>query len=587
MTGANQCRATAGLLSTLLGVAALAGCTASITGDYAGPYKPGAVGAGTSGAATGAGSASGTGAGAGASSTGGPGVVPTDPGRVTMHRLNLAEYDNTVRDLLGTTSHPSADFNFPADDRGADFDNGADVLTVSPLHVSSYNAATTALIAAALAAPAQRSLLVACDLATGGATCARSALTAFVPRAWRRPVSTAEVDQLMTSVTLATSKGDSTELGFGLALRAVLLSPNFIYRPEIDPSPASLTPHALGEYELASRLLYFLWSSMPDAPLFAAAQAGDLHEPTQLAGQIARMLADPKAQALVDNFAGQWLFTRLMDDAQPDAKLFPAFDPSLGAAFKAETQMMFHEVAFNGLPADQLLTANFTFANDRLAKFYGLAPVGSDQLKRVDLTGNTQRQGFLTQGSFLTVNSHGDRTSPVKRGKYVMTELLCTDIPPPPPSVNTTVEPDVAGARTLRQILEAHLTNPSCATCHHLMDPIGFGMENYDAIGQYRTVDNTLPIDSTGTLPSGATFSGLVQLTQLIAKDPAFPKCMTSKLYAYALGRGLVMTDPNHMDASVLSAVASKFSGNGLKFQDLVAGIVNSPTFLTRRGDAG
>jgi hypothetical protein len=535
----------------------------------------------------GAGAASATGTGLGPAGTTGPAVVPTDPGRVTMHRLNLAEYDNTMRDLLGTTTHPSVDFQFPADDRGADFDNSADVLTVSPLHVSSYNAAVTSLVAAALAAPAQRSLLVSCDLVAGGAACARTALTAFAPRAWRRPVTSAEIDNLMTSVTLATSKGDSVEVGFGLALRALLLSPNFIYRPEIDAVPASLTPHALGEYELASRLSYFLWSSMPDAPLFASAQSGNLHEPAQLAAQIARMLADPKSQALVDNFAGQWLFTRLMDDAQPDAKLFPAFDASLGAAFKAETQMMFHEVAFNGLPADQLLTANFTFANDRLAKFYGLAPVGSDQLQRVDLTGNSQRQGILSEGTFLTVNSHGDRTSPVKRGKYVMTELLCTDIPPPPPTVNTTVEPDVTGARTLRQVLEAHLTNPSCATCHHLMDPIGFGLENYDAIGEYRTIDNTLPIDATGTLPSGATFNGLVQLTQLIAKDPAFPKCMTSKLYTYALGRGLVTTDPNHMDPSVLSAIASKFSGNGLKFQDLVSGIVNSPTFLTRRGDAG
>ena len=585
MTGANQRRATAGLLSTLLGVAALAGCTASISGDYAGPYKP--PGASGVGSASGAG-ISGTGA-TGASSGGpvGPTVTPTDPGRVTMHRLNLAEYDDTMRDLLGTTTHPSVDFHFPADDRGADFDNSADVLTVSPLHVSSYNAAATALIMAALAAPAQRSLIVTCDLVAGGATCARSALTTFVPRAWRRPVTSAELDQLMTSVTLATSKGDSTELGFGLALRAVLLSPNFIYRPEIDPMPASLTPHALGDYELASRLSYFLWSSMPDAPLFAAAQAGNLHEPAQLAAQIARMLADPKSQALVDNFAGQWLFTRLMDDAQPDATLFPTFNATLGAAFKAETQMMFHEVAFNGLPADQLLTANFTFVNDQLAKFYGLPLVGSDQLKRVDLTGNTQRQGILTQGSFLTVNSHGDRTSPVKRGKYVMTELLCTDIPAPPPSVNTTVTPDVSGTKTLRQVLEAHLTDPSCSACHHLMDPIGFGMENYDAIGEYRTVDNTLPIDSSGTLPDGSTFKGLVQLTQLIAKNPAFPKCMTSKLYSYALGRGLVTTDPKHMDPSVISTVATKFSGNGLKFQDLVSGIVNSPTFLTRRGDPG
>ena len=562
------------VLGIALGFASLAGCTVgSAPGQGAG------VGPGPSGSA----GVSGTGGG----SAGGQGVTATDPGRVTMHRLNLAEYDNTMRDLLGTTTHPSVDFKFPLDDRGSDFDNTADVLSVSPLHLSSYNAAATALITAALVAPAQRALLVSCDLATG-AECARSALTAFVPRAWRREVSSAEIDQLMSVVALATSKGDSTEVGFALALRAVLLSSYFVFRPELDPSPASLTPHALGEYELASRLSYFLWSSMPDAPLFALAKAGTLHEPGQLAAQITRMLADPKAQALVDNFAGQWLLTRLIDDVQPNATLFPGFDANLRSAFKAESELLFREVAFHGLPADQLLTANFTFANDRLAKFYGLPPVGSEQLKRVELSGNSQRRGFLTEGGILTVNAHGDRTSPVRRGKFVLNALLCKEIPPPPPSVNTTIAPDSSGEKTLRQVLSVHLTGPVCSSCHSLMDPIGFGMENYDAVGAYRTLDNKLPVDATGTLPAtGESFNGLVELTQLIAKNPAFPSCVASKVYTYALGRGLVVNDPTHLDPSALAAVASRFSSSGLKFQDLVAGVVASPTFLNRRGDGG
>ena len=564
------------LLGVALGVAALTGCTAAVGGQ---PGQGTSVGP----ASSGSGGASGSNGG----SVGGAAVTATDPGRVTMHRLNLAEYDNTMRDLLGTKTHPSVDFKFPVDDRGSDFDNTSDVLSVSPLHLSSYNAAASALIAAALASPAQRALLVSCDLSTG-AECARTALAAFVPRAWRREVSTAEIDQLMSIVALATSKGDQAEVGFALALRAVLLSSYFVFRPEVDPSPASLTPHALGEYELASRLSYFLWSSMPDAPLFAAAKAGTLHEPAQLAAQISRMLADPKAQALVENFAGQWLLTRLIDDAQPDTTLFPGFDVKLRDAFKAESEMLFHEVAFNGLPADQLLTANFTFANDRLAKFYGLPPVGSDELKRVDLSGNSQRRGLLTQGGILTVNAHGDRTSPVKRGKFVLNALLCTDIPPPPPTVNTTIAPDSSGQKTLRQVLSVHLTGPVCSSCHSLMDPIGFGMENYDAIGAYRTTDNQLPVDATGTLPTtGQAFNGLVELTQLIAKNPAFPSCVASKLYTYALGRGLVLNDPKHLDPSALSAAASRFSGSGLKFQELVAGVVNSPTFLNRRGEGG
>ena len=461
------------------------------------------------------------------------------------------------------------------------------MLTVSPLHLSSYNTAASGLIAAALAAPAQRALIVNCDLATGGTTCARSALESFVPRAWRRPVATDELDRLVSLVTLATSKGDSSEVGFNLALRSVLLSPNFMYRPEIDPSPTALTPHALSDYELASRISYFLWSSMPDDSLFAAAKAGNLHETSVLTAQVKRMLTDAKAQALVDNFAGQWLFIRLVDEVQPDAKLFPQFDASLRAAFKAETQLLFREVAFNGLPADQLLTANFTFANDRLAKYYGLPAVGSDQPQRVEFGSTVQRRGILSHGGLLTVNAHSDRTSPVRRGKYVVTELLCADIPPPPPTVNTTLAPDSTGQKTLRQVLEAHVQSPLCASCHKIMDPIGFGMESYDAVGAYRTLDGTLPVDASGTLPSGETFNGVIELAQIIAKDPAFPQCLATKLYTYALGRGAVTADANHLDASTLKALGSAFSNNGLKFQDLALGVITSPTFLNRRGEGG
>ncbi len=554
-----------------LGVLALVGCTGVVGGTPMGTRASAGTGS------------------AGAAATPAPvSVAPaaTDPGRVTMHRLNIAEYDNTMRDLLGITSHPSVDYNFPADDRGSDFDNTADVLTVSPLHISSYNAAATGLISSAFADATRRAKLVSCDLGAGAA-CARSSLEAFVPRAWRREVASSELDGLMAIVTGATGRGETVQAGLELALRSVLLSPNFIYRPEIDPSPTSLTPHPLGEYELASRMSYFLWSSMPDDTLFAAAKAATLHEPATLSAQVARMLADPKAQALVDNFAGQWLFIRLVDGAAPDATLFPQFDVSLRSAFKAETQLLFHEFAFNGMPADQLLTAKFTFANNRLATFYGLPPVGSDQMQRVDLSNNPQRVGFLAEGGFLTVVSHADRTSPVKRGKYVLSELLCTDIPAPPPSVNTAIAPDPTGAQTLRKVLEAHLVDPSCAACHGLMDPIGFGMENYDAIGAYRTQDNGQPIDATGTLPTGETFNGLAQLAPLIAKNPAFSKCLATKLYTYALGRGLVLPadEPAHLDSSTLTALSTAFSQGGLKFQDLVAHIVNSPTFLNRRGE--
>jgi hypothetical protein len=565
-------------LAVALAAPIVGGCSGDIgpSGSSSGP------GASTGTGSTGSGSGGGIGSGTGGSTVTGP--APTDPGRVTMHRLNLAEYDNTMRDLLGTTTHPSVDFNFPVDDRGADFDNTSDVLTVSPLHLSCYNNAATALVAAALANAGQRSKLVGCDLVAGGAACARTSLEAFLPRAWRRPVDSSEVDRLMALVTMATTQGDTVETGFALALRAALLSPNFTFRPEIDSDPTSATPHPLNDYELAARLSYFIWSSMPDDALFSAAKAGNLHQASTLGTQVTRMLADAKAQALIDNFAGQWLFIRKVDEAAPDPTLFPQFDASLRAALKSETQLLFREVAFNNLPADQLLTAKFTFANDRLAQFYGLPAVGSTDPKRVDLSGNAQRGGFLSQASFLTVNAHADRTSPVLRGKYVLTELLCQDIPPPPPTVNTMIMADPTGARTLRQVLSDHINNPTCAACHSLMDPIGFGMENYNAIGAYRTTDGMLPIDSTGMLSTGEHFSGLSDLTQIIGHNAAFPSCMTSKLYSYALGRAIA-TDPKNLDTTTVPALASTFSKNGLKFPDLVTALVNSPTFLNRRGE--
>ncbi len=561
-------------IRTLLLSLGIVGCTGNFSGDGVGTGRgpDGSVGPG------------GGISGGGTSANGQPGGPATDPGNVTMHRLNLAEYDNTMRDLLGTKKVASVEYKFPPDDRGADFDNASDVLTVSTLHLSGYDTAASALISEALSSPTQRAQLIGCDLAAQGAACARSALEAFLPRAWRREVTATEVDGLMPLVALATSQGDSAEVGLKLALRAALLSPNFIYRPEIDPMPASLTPHPLGEYELASRVSYFLWSSMPDAGLLAAAKAGNLHDPATLTTQVSRMLADPRSQALIDNFAGQWLFIRLFDEVAPDPTLFPKFDASLLPAFKTETESLFREFAFNGMPADQLLTANFTFANDRLAQFYGLPAVTGSAPQRVDLSLNTQRRGLLTQAGLLAANAHPDMTSPVKRGKYVLTQLLCQGVPPPPPNVNTALAPDRTGVKTLRQTLESHLLNPTCASCHSLMDPIGFGMENYDAIGAYRTIDNTLPIDATGAVPTGEKFNGALELSQLIAKNPEFPKCLASKLYTYALGRSVV-PDPAHMDASTLSAISAQFAKSGLKFSDLALSVVESRPFLNRRGD--
>jgi hypothetical protein len=514
--------------------------------------------------------------------TGGTGVAATDPGRVTMHRLNRVEYNNTIRDLLGTSAHPADDF--PPDDRGDGFDNIADILTVSPLHISVYQTAAQQLVDEAMADATERAHVVTCDLATGVETCAKSALSAFVPRAWRRPVTDAEIASLMTMVTLAKTKGDTVEQGFKLALQAVLLSPSFVFRVELDPSPTSMTPHPLGDYELASRLSYFLWSTMPDDELFGAAAAKTLANPATLSAQVVRMLKSPKAQALVDNFAGQWLYIRKIDEAAPDPMSFPAFDEDLRAAMKTETQRLFSEIAFNGLPADKLLTSDFTFVNDRLAKHYGLPLPGSTDFQRVSLTNNTQRGGFLGNAGILMVTSHPTRTSPVLRGKWVLTSLLCQDVPPPPPGVNVQIDMEMMASETLRQRLERHRSDAVCASCHKLMDPIGFGLENYDGIGAYRTMDGTSPIDAQGQLPDGKAFSGPHELATLLAADPDFARCSAKNLYTYALGRA-PDDAPTHMDGATLQGLIDGFTKGGFKFDQLIANLVASPTFLTRRGD--
>jgi hypothetical protein len=553
-----------------------AACTGQISspGGVA-PGGPGpSGGSGTTGAAVAAGSTTSGAAGATAPAPG------TDPGRVTVHRLNRAEYNNTVRDLLGATGRPAD--AFPPDDRASGFDNLSDVLTVSPVHAQLYQAAAESLVTAALAG-SQRTKILTCDLATAGETCARAVLRAFGRRAWRRPLTDADVDHLMVPVTLARTNGDSWETGVGLALQATLVSPYFLYRVELDPTPTATTPHLLTNDELASRLSYFLWSTMPDDALFAAADAGKLTDPTQLRAQVTRMLADGKASALVDNFGGQWLYTRMIDEVQPDPKVFPGFDAPLRDALKQETYLMLNDVLFGGLSAEKLLLSDYTYANDRLAKHYGLAPLTGATMQKVTLTDTTHRSGFLTHGSFLTVTSHPTSTSPVLRGKWILEQLMCQTIAPPPNVAAAKLDTSTAGMQSLRQRLEKHHANP-CAVCHVVMDPMGFGLENYDPIGAYRTMDGAFPVDSSGKLPDGRMFSGADELAGLVAKDPGFATCITEKLYTYALGRAPEAT-PNHMDPALLYGYANAFRAGGYQFTDLIAAIVTGDTFIKRRGE--
>ncbi|HVZ75407.1 MAG TPA: DUF1592 domain-containing protein [Polyangia bacterium] len=553
---------------------ALALALSACTGQVISPSGRASGGSGPSVGAGGSSAPSGT----GGSSSDVP-LAGTDPGRVTVHRLNRAEYNNTVRDLLGDTSQPAN--AFPPDDRSFGFDNISDVLTVSPVHTQMYQAAAATLVTTALAGAARAKLLT-CDLTTGE-TCARTVLRAFGRKAWRRPLTDAEVDHLMIPVTLARTNGDTWETGVGLALQATLVSPYFLYRVELDPSPTSATPHALTGWELATRLSYFLWSTMPDDALSAAADAGALSDPAKLRAQVTRMLADPKASALVDNFAGQWLYTRMVDEVTPDPTMFPNFDAALRDAMKQETYMMFRDVVFGGLSLQKLLLSDYTYANDRLAKHYGMAPLTGSAMQKVALGPDAHRTGFLTHGSFLTVNSHPTSNSPVLRGKWILEQLMCQTIAPPPNAAAAKLDTSTAGTQSLRQRLETHHMNP-CAVCHVVMDPLGFGLENYDPIGAYRTMDGTFPVDASGKLPDGRTFDGAAELSQLVAKDDGFAACATQKLYTYALGRA-PDDSPNHMDPALLYGYANALRAGGYQLPELIAAIVTGDTFTKRRGE--
>lgn len=634
-----------------------------------------------------------------------------DPGRVTLHRLNNVEYNNTVRDLLGTSLRPANDF--PADDRGFGFDNVADVLRLSPLSLELYQAAAEALIADALATPipsmtqqfeivgdpavgnmngtgwlffsngtasitaetpvaatyriavraygqqagpdparlsievpnqapaildvtataaapevyqievplpagraqvtvgfvndyyeaatgadrnlwidhvevigpldgpvidgGRRARILTCA-ALDDRACQTAILDGFARRAWRRPVTAGELTGLLALVDLARDEGDTAENGLRLALQQVLVSPHFLFRVELDPDPRSREPHPLTGWELASRLSYFLWSSMPDDELFAAAAAGTLGEPDELRRQVERMLADPKASALVDNFAGQWLFIRAVGDQDPDYQLFPDYDQALEDAMRAETRRYFRAFLEERVPMDQFLTADFTYVNDRLARHYGLPAVGSDELVRVSLT-DTPRRGFLMQAGFLRVTSRPKRTSPVLRGKWILDNLLCTPPRPPPPGVEGL--PDMGGAGgSVRDRLEAHVTNPVCASCHRVMDPLGFGLDNFDAIGAYRTMDNGFPIDATGQLADGTAFTDGRTMVEALAANPAVYRCMVEKLYTYT-GRS-----PYRIEAiEAIDALTHRFIDGGYLLPELIIDLATSPSFTSRRGE--
>jgi hypothetical protein len=426
---------------------------------------------------------------------------------------------------------------------------------------------------------ASRKKILICDPKSGQA-CVDRIIATLAHRAYRRPVTSAEVAALTRFVAMAKADGQSVEQGIQLAIQAMLVSPHFLFRIERDPNPTDATKvHPISEVELASRLSYFLWSSMPDDELLALAEAGKLRG--QVDAQVKRMLADPRSASLADNFAGQWLELRNLDVVKPDPQKFPEWDADLRDAMKTESRLFFDHILRENRPLAEFLDARYTFLNERLAKFYGIAGVTGPDFRKVELT-TPERGGILGQASVLTVSSYPTRTSVVIRGKYILQNILNAPPPPPPPDVPGLDEAATGEKMSLRQQMERHRADPACATCHNRMDPLGFALENYDGIGKWRTHDGKFPVDATGTLPNGRSFTNPAEMrAELKTQLPQFARCMIEKMLTYSLGRGVGTGDRRTVDD-----IARNWATAGYPFQSLIFEVVRSLPFESRRGES-
>ena len=410
------------------------------------------------------------------------------------------------------------------------------------------------------------------------ATCARTILSTLARRAYRRPPTDEDIQTLLSFYQVGSQKG-GFEAGIGMALRGILVSPDFVFRIERDP--ANLAPGAaypITDLELASRLSFFLWSSIPDDTLLDLAERGKLKDPAVLEQQVRRMLADSRSKALVDNFAGQWLYLRNVGAKSPEPAAFPEFDDSLREAFQQETELFFESMLREDRSVVNLLNADYTFLNGRLARHYGIPNIYGSHFRRVTLSDDLRR-GLLGQGSILMVTSYATRTSPVTRGKWLLEQVL--GAPPPPPPANVPALKD-AGAdgkpQSVRQRMEQHRANPVCAGCHARMDPLGFSLENFDGIGRWRTMESNAPIDPSGVLPDGTKFQGPAGLRKILLDHPErFVTTVTEKLLTYALGRGVEYYDQPAIRTILREAARSEY-----RWSSLILGIVKSTPFQMR-----
>ena len=434
-----------------------------------------------------------------------------------------------------------------------------------------------------------RERIFSCRPAAGAAsaedaeTCATEIIASLARRAYRRPVTVDDFERLVGFYERGYANG-GFEAGVETALRALLASPEFLFRIERDPAGlVPGTPYRVSDLELASRLSFFLWSSLPDDALIDVAAARRLSDPAVLEEEVRRMLADPRAEALTTNFASQWLHLRNLDAVRPDARLFPDFDDNLRQGFRTETELLFRSVLNEDRSVVDLLTADYTFVNERVATHYEIPGVYGDHFRRIALPPGSPRAGLLGHGSILTVTSYATRTSPVLRGKWILENLLGTP-PPPPPANVPPLEETRSNVRvvSMRERMEAHRQNPQCAVCHRIMDPAGLSMENFDAIGRWRATEGAAPIDAAGNLPGGEEFDGVAGLRAAILERPdVFAGVVAEKLLTFALGRGL-----DHADAPAVRSIVRSAAADDYRLSSLVLGIVNSTPFQMRRSQS-
>ncbi len=521
----------------------------------------------------GAGADDGTGADDGATeggdTDGTPEACEPSPGQVGLHRLTALEYDASLRDLLGITSTPSA--LLPKQGSG-DYDNNANALAgTTPELIEKFVELSEDIAEEAFTLA--RSRLVLCDPASDGVeNCARTVVTALAERAFRRPVSTEEIDELVTlSVTVP-----EFDDGLKLAVRAIISSPSFLYRAIAHPEPEDVV-HRLTDFELATRLSYFLWGTSPDDQLLGLAREGRLQASGELRAQVARMLADKRAAVLLSNVLAHWydLDEIAIHTASPE--VFPMFTPELRADMEAETRTFLRDLIESDSTPLALLNADHSFVNERLAAHYGIPGVSGPELRMVSLAG-AHRKGLLTHASVLTMNSDAERTSIVRRGVWVLERLLCTHPPPPPDDIPAEPRPPNFGG-TRRELTELHRSDPKCAGCHNIIDPVGFGLEDYDAIGRHRTTENGQPIDSSGQLPDGQTFTGALELVSLLSSSPQAAECIADHWLSYAIGSAI--GDHGKCNPTI---IAEQGLAPDKSLEDFVVAVVTSNAFLTYGG---